>query len=684
MDRRRMESAPRCRVRPIALSILFGCCAAWAPARAEEQQPVPDSLVPPVPPPPAVAAPADAAPAEPKAPVPPPAVCDEALKLVKDIFRAEYAKSRPDDKAALAAQLLQQARESNEATPSRYVLLTEALRLAADGGEVDTARQACEELDRAFAGMPASVKLAALERLQKSIRFPEGHEGLADAARLAAEGAVEAEDWDAALNLLGIADRSARAARNAAQIAHLVERQKQVREMNVEIPKLKAAVDKLKMAPEDKTASLAAGLYYAVYRGDWEKAFPLLARGDDSTWAELARKELAPEGTAEFRIALGDRWWDAAEKLAGRAKAAAQRRAAHWYELALPHGSGLTRARLEKRLEEVAAAAIASGHSPVMPAGTSIPIAADGAVLWGYRLGPFPKAKEPDPKLVLRFLFSARAGDAFQGRKIEPDLVTGKSCPDASSFFYLFVIHSPERQQAELKAEADDWVRWASCNEKEIPVLAKAAPVAGAVSLHAGLNHVVIEAGNDGGPSFVKISLKGKGLKQVLPPAFRCTGDLTRSALAARVQWHPLSSSGALDSAVQLGPFPKDQMPEFSKVISFLMTCRLGDKYGSQAVQPVSAKEGRFTDMPAGKSYLYLFLLDSPTSQKAQVTIAADDFSRIAFLNGIPFVNAAAIELRQGPNAILVDAGNDGGPSYLIVRVSAAGLRQGQVTIAPR
>jgi hypothetical protein len=660
-------------------AILLGCCAAWAPARAEEQQPVPDSLAPPVPPPPAAAVPS-----EQKAPVPPPAVCDEALKLLKDIFRAEYAKSRPDDKAALAALLLQQARESKETTPSRYVLLTEALRLAADGGEVDTARQACEELELAFAGMPAGVKVSALERLQKSIRFPEGHEGLSESARLAAEGAVEGEDWGSASKLFGVAERSARAARNAAQIAHLVERQKQLRELQVEIPKLKAAIETLKSAPEDKPANLAAGLYYAVYRGEWEKAFSFLARGSDATLAELARKESATEDTPEFQAALGDRWWDYADKQSGRIKTAAQRRAAHWYEQALPRSAGLSRARLEKRLEQVAATAGAAGPSPVMPAGTSVPLAADGAVLWGYRLGPFPKSKEPDRKEVLRFLSSARAGDAFQGRKLEPELVTGTSCPEMSSFVYLFVIHSPERQQADLKVDADDWVRWVSCNDKEIPPPAKPGPMAGAVSLHAGLNHLVVEAGNEGGPSYVKIALKGKGLKQVLPSAFRCSADLTRSALAARAQWQPLGASGAPESAVQLGPFPKFQMPEIAKAVQFLMTCRLGDKYGNQAVQTVSAKDGRFTDIPEGKSYLYLFLLDSPTSQKAQVSIAVDDFSRIAFLNGVPFVGAAALDLRQGPNALLVDAGNEGGPSHVIVRVSAHGLRQGHLAAASR
>jgi hypothetical protein len=150
------------------------------------------------------------------------------------------------------------------------------------------------------------------------------------------------------------------------------------------------------------------------------------------------------------------------------------------------------------------------------------------------------------------------------------------------------------------------------------------------------------------------------------------------------MQWHALGESGTLESAVMLGPFPKDRPPEFASLASFLMACRLGQKFGDRVVRPVSAAAGKFAGIPDNSSHLYLFFVESPSRQKASVRFEVDDWVRIAFLNGVPFVDDPAIELRQGVNALLVDAVNDTGPGHLAVKISGAGLRQGAVSGASR
>src|SRR4051794_35637746 len=55
------------------------------------------------------------------APVPPQAAQDDALKLVKDVFKDEYARRAPEDRSALAQRLVTQAGEEAAASAKRYV-----------------------------------------------------------------------------------------------------------------------------------------------------------------------------------------------------------------------------------------------------------------------------------------------------------------------------------------------------------------------------------------------------------------------------------------------------------------------------------------------------------------------------------------------------------------------------------
>jgi formylglycine-generating enzyme required for sulfatase activity len=132
--------------------------------------------------------------------------------------------------------------------------------------------------------------------------------------------------------------------------------QKALREREV----IQAARVRLKTSPDDPQSCLTVGRWYCFQQGNWDEGLKLLAKGSDPDLKSLAAEELASKpGTDEQRVARGDAWWNLAEKAAGKAKEAMRRRAGQWYQEALPDiAPGLTRAKVEKRLAEAAAAPV--------------------------------------------------------------------------------------------------------------------------------------------------------------------------------------------------------------------------------------------------------------------------------------------------------------------------------------
>src|ERR1700734_3088794 len=96
--------------------------------------------------------------------VPDAAAQRNAEKLIKDLFKAEYERKRPEDRRALAKKLLQQARDTSDDPGMRYVLFREAWSLAAEGADADTALVAVEEAAAIFALDEMDLEIRALDK----------------------------------------------------------------------------------------------------------------------------------------------------------------------------------------------------------------------------------------------------------------------------------------------------------------------------------------------------------------------------------------------------------------------------------------------------------------------------------------------------------------------------------------
>src|SRR6185436_16185417 len=104
---------------------------AEAPA-ANPAEPVRPAEITPVLPPPAKAA---------RALVPEPALQREAEKLMRELFKADYAKKAPSERRNLARSLLEQAGKSVPGSTDRWVLFREAQEMATQGADAELVAQ---------------------------------------------------------------------------------------------------------------------------------------------------------------------------------------------------------------------------------------------------------------------------------------------------------------------------------------------------------------------------------------------------------------------------------------------------------------------------------------------------------------------------------------------------------------
>ncbi|HZN64792.1 MAG TPA: hypothetical protein VFB66_05790, partial [Tepidisphaeraceae bacterium] len=68
----------------------------------------------------------------------------QAHRMLKEAFAAEFRRTTPEGRKALAAELLRQVREEENDAAARYVMLREARDLAAAAGDYDVALDAVD------------------------------------------------------------------------------------------------------------------------------------------------------------------------------------------------------------------------------------------------------------------------------------------------------------------------------------------------------------------------------------------------------------------------------------------------------------------------------------------------------------------------------------------------------------
>jgi hypothetical protein len=300
-----------------------------------------------------------------RASIPDAAKQKEAEKLLKELFKDQYAKKAPADRKTLAKQLLAQAAKSQDDPAGLWVLCREAQDVAVQAGEAKLALEAIDATARAFDVDFMVLRSAALATLGKTAKAPEDFSTLTAATGDLVDDHVRADQFEAADKMAALELLYAKKSNNVALAARALARSREVAEAKTLFTAMKGVLETLAKNPDDPAANLEVGRFLCFVKGSWDLGLRFVVKSSDPFLKPLAEKELALPVAPIERTAVADAWIDLADKeKSALRKNRLQAHARGIYESALPDATGLLKAKIEKRLEALPAPATVAGAAP--------------------------------------------------------------------------------------------------------------------------------------------------------------------------------------------------------------------------------------------------------------------------------------------------------------------------------
>lgn len=280
-----------------------------------------------------------------------------ALLRVDEAFNVEQADTR-EKKAELAKRLLDTSAKARETPLDQFGLLDRGQQLAIAAEDVPLALRLIAAKGDAFDIDLLSEQASVLSQIAESALEVGLVASLVDEGWKIFDSAVAAERFD-------IADRSINALHTKIDQEPWQPHAEQISDRHKEWQAIRKALASLEANPDDPNANAIVGRWYLDI-GEYEKAFPYMAKIQHEAISSLAKAELTPPDVAEEQATLGDRWWDQAESATDSAlKKAFRARAIHWYKQARPKlNSVVLSEKIANRLGEVVAS----------PPGTAAPV----------------------------------------------------------------------------------------------------------------------------------------------------------------------------------------------------------------------------------------------------------------------------------------------------------------------
>jgi hypothetical protein len=261
-------------------------------------------------------------------PVPPAAEQAEAGRRIDEQFGLARVE-QPEDMLRAADELHNAAQKSDASAVVRFVLLQKAAELAQQADDAQQMVRRIHALTQTFEIEPLPLEATMLEQFAASARSSEAIDSLVMAAQPTVQFAIREEEWDVARRLT---DATLKACAQPNGLKHrkfVLDGQKYIADQQEEWEKYQRALSKLKEAPDDPAANLAAAIWLVESRADWNAALPYLSRSSRAPLKLAADLEQAHPTTAETRLAVADAWHDAGR--APNARPVWLVRALNWY-----------------------------------------------------------------------------------------------------------------------------------------------------------------------------------------------------------------------------------------------------------------------------------------------------------------------------------------------------------------
>ena len=219
---------------------------------------------------------------ESRAPLPEPTTRKEAQKLIRDVFKEEYARTSPADRLALARKLLQQGVETTNDPAAQYELLQESRSLAAEAGDIATCLRAADELSRRYRVEATGLKLGSLTTIGLRARQPDEMSAVANNLFQLIDEALALPDLETAEKACTLAQSLARNAKSIPLLNRADAMSRQVASHKATSAVLLKARETLVNNPESPDANLIVGKHLCWMIGDWKSGLPHLAKGSDA------------------------------------------------------------------------------------------------------------------------------------------------------------------------------------------------------------------------------------------------------------------------------------------------------------------------------------------------------------------------------------------------------------------
>ncbi|MEM7314437.1 MAG: DUF1559 domain-containing protein, partial [Planctomycetota bacterium] len=307
-----------------------------------------------------------AAPTVPRLPVPDKASLTKSRATLREIYSQAFASAKTvPAKRALAQRLFDDAQGFDAGSADKYAMLAAAGKMAASAKALDVSFSVVDATSTEFDIDYYTSATGVLKRLGKVSPQEMAAGGVVERLNNLLQVALDRDDFRTFEKLYPSLKSAVGMRRDPVEMEALKELANRSKWLKREYLKVKQKLGSTNSNSDDNKSLF--GAYYCFAKGDFKKGLPLLAQGSDLPLRAIAERDLAAPTAGPDQVIVGDGWWKLAEKeKATTPRANLQKRAAHWYQLALQQlPSGLDRVKAEMRYQTAMAGTIgATGSLP--------------------------------------------------------------------------------------------------------------------------------------------------------------------------------------------------------------------------------------------------------------------------------------------------------------------------------
>jgi hypothetical protein len=283
----------------------------------------------------------------------------EKQKEIAKLLEETYNLAKLDGvskKQNAVKQLMEASRDDSFGTDERYVILVTTISLAKETGDATNWLEAANALVTDFDLNSQKEKTRLLTEFLNASKSGAQMKLVIDEALALSQAAAQENQFADASALLSTAESAIRRVTGTASLKPAIAAVRvEVTAREKEWKAFQVATAKLATNAEDPVANYAVGRWHALQVADWKAALPFLAKASDPKWKAAAELELTEPTDAMAQAAVGDAWWDVAQKESAASKTAVLLHAGEWYEEVQPNlTSALKKQLVAKRLEEIA------------------------------------------------------------------------------------------------------------------------------------------------------------------------------------------------------------------------------------------------------------------------------------------------------------------------------------------